>query len=129
MPNNRFFAYSAFAFFAVVSVGHAQQSPPSSPAWLNAVPQKAQAPILEATKALLGPGNAIPQKEEALIGLGVASQIPCEYCVDALTKIARQAGANDEEIRQAVAIAGIVRFHSAVQYGSQLPKPVPENKK
>lgn len=129
MPNNRLIVFTAFAFFAVASGGHAQQSPPSPPAWLTAIPKNAQPSILDATKALLGPGNAIPPKEEALIGLGVAAQIPCEYCVDALTKIARKAGATDEELRQAVAIAGMVRFHSAVQYGSQLPKPVADNKK
>jgi AhpD family alkylhydroperoxidase len=130
MQNSKRVGLSAVVFIAMCGIAQAQQSSPpaaGAPPWLKLVPEKAQSGISDATNALLRSGNAISPKEEALIGLAVSSQIPCEYCVDAMRNSARQAGASAEEMRQAVAIAGIVRFISAVEYGNQMPKPVVGN--
>jgi alkylhydroperoxidase/carboxymuconolactone decarboxylase family protein YurZ len=53
----------------------------------------------------------------------VASQIPCQYCVYFHTAAAKANGASDEEIREAVAMSGIVRHWSTVLNGMQVDLP------
>jgi AhpD family alkylhydroperoxidase len=53
--------------------------------------------------------TSIPGKYRELVGLAVASQVPCSYCVVAHTEAARLNGATDDEIREAVAMAGLTR--------------------
>jgi AhpD family alkylhydroperoxidase len=48
----------------------------------------------------------------------VAAQIPCAYCVNALTKGAKAAGATDAEMKEAIATAALVRFNSTMLNGS-----------
>ena len=64
--------------------------------------------------------SALDAKTKALISLAVASQIPCQYCVWADTNTLKQMGATDEEIAEAVAMAGLTRFASAQFYGLQI---------
>ena len=54
------------------------------------------------------------------MGLAVAAQIPCAYCVYFHTAAARANGATDEEIKEAVAMAAIVRHWSTVMNGMQV---------
>jgi AhpD family alkylhydroperoxidase len=68
----------------------------------------------------LNESTALDAKTKALISLAVASQIPCQYCVWADTNTLRQMGATDEEIAEAVAMAGLTRFASAQFYGLQI---------
>ena len=98
----------------------ASTAPAGMPWYFQTIPDKAQAGFWEAFKAVLGPKTAIPPKYQSLIGLAVAAQIPCEYCVYATTTNAKKAGATEAEIRQAVAIAGMIRMISANEQGNQI---------
>ncbi len=62
--------------------------------------------------------GAIDPKTMQLIGLAVASQIPCEYCTYYHRKAAASLGATEQEIAEAAAMAGYVRNWSAVLYGT-----------
>jgi len=64
--------------------------------------------------------TALSPKVKSLISLAVAAQIPCSYCVYADTMTAKQAGATDEEIREAVAVAALTRHWSTVFHGMQV---------
>lgn len=64
--------------------------------------------------------TALDAKTKALISLAVASQIPCQYCVWADTQTLKALGATDEEIAEAVAMAGLTRFASTQFYGLQI---------
>ena len=64
--------------------------------------------------------TALSVKEKALISLAVAAQIPCTYCVWEDTKTARDAGASDEEIAEAVAVAAVTRHWSTFFNGMAL---------
>jgi len=64
--------------------------------------------------------TALDSKTKALISLAVAAQIPCTYCVWSDTKTARQYGATDQEIAEAVAIAGLTRNWSTIFNGLQV---------
>jgi AhpD family alkylhydroperoxidase len=67
----------------------------------------------------LNPKTALNGKTKELIGLAVAAQIPCQYCVYFHTAAAKLNGATDEEIREAVAMAAIARHWSTVLNGMQ----------
>jgi AhpD family alkylhydroperoxidase len=67
----------------------------------------------------LNPHTALSGKEKELIGLAVAAQIPCSYCIYAHTSAAKLNGATDAEIREAVAMAAITRHWSTVLNGMQ----------
>ena len=55
-----------------------------------------------------------------LIGLAVAAQVPCTYCVYAHTAAAKANGASEGEIREAIAMAAITRHWSTVLNGAQV---------
>jgi AhpD family alkylhydroperoxidase len=68
----------------------------------------------------LNPDTKLNGKTKELIGLAVASQVPCQYCVYFHTQAAKANGASDEEVREAVAMAAIVRHWSTVLNGMQV---------
>ncbi|MFG1349399.1 carboxymuconolactone decarboxylase family protein [Xanthobacter autotrophicus] len=68
----------------------------------------------------LNPQTQLSGKEKELIGLAVAAQVPCSYCVYFHTAAARLHGASEAEIREAVAMAAITRHWSTVLNGMQV---------
>lgn len=64
--------------------------------------------------------TALPPKVKSLISLAVAAQIPCTYCVWSDTQDAKRAGATDEEIQEAVAMAALTRHWSTMFNGMQV---------
>lgn len=67
----------------------------------------------------LNPQTAIPGKYKELMGLAVAAQIPCKYCVYFHTQAALMNGATQEEVKEAVALAACTRRWSTVLNGNQ----------
>jgi AhpD family alkylhydroperoxidase len=65
----------------------------------------------------LNPSTALDGKTKELLGLAVAAQIPCQYCVYFHTAAARLNGASEAEIQEAVAMASIARHWSTVLNG------------
>ena len=90
------------------------------PAEMKVYPESSRAAGWELMKSTdLSKSKALPGKLRELIGLAVAAQIPCQYCVYYHAKAAKAAGATDEEIREAVHQASLVRHWSTVLYGNQ----------
>ncbi len=91
------------------------------PSFLREFPAEAIAGAwAEYTGTELNPRSAIPGKYKELIGLAVAAQIPCRYCIYFHTQAARLYGATDKEIKEAVAMAGLTRQWSTVLNGLQI---------
>jgi AhpD family alkylhydroperoxidase len=91
------------------------------PGFVKQIPDTALAGFWQQTKDLeLSDKTALPPKTKALISLAVAAQIPCTYCVWADTNTARQLGATDAEIGEAVAMAGLTRNTSTLLNGFQI---------
>jgi AhpD family alkylhydroperoxidase len=67
----------------------------------------------------LNPASAIPGKHKELIGLAVAAQIPCRFCVYFHSKAAKMNGASEPEIQEALAMAGLTRHWSTFLNGTQ----------
>lgn len=70
--------------------------------------------------AATGPQNAIPPKYRELIGLAVAAQIPCNYCIYYHTEAAKAFGASEEEVQEALVSASNVRAFSMIIQGNQV---------
>jgi AhpD family alkylhydroperoxidase len=68
----------------------------------------------------LNPKTMLDGKTKELIGLAVAAQIPCQYCIYFHTAAAKANGATADEIRETVAMAAIVRHWSTVLNGMQV---------
>ena len=66
-----------------------------------------------------GEGVLDPKVRE-LIGLAVASQIPCQYCIYYHRKAAMAQGATEQELREASAMAASTRHWSTVLYGAEV---------
>lgn len=79
-------------------------------------PERVLQPAWSAYQAVYQDG-ALNGKTKQLIALGVSAQVPCDYCVLAHTQRAKAAGATDDEIKEAVAVAGTVRFWSTMLNG------------
>ena len=90
------------------------------PTFMNDMADAAVVGIWKQTKSLyFTDATALDSKTKALISLAVGAQIPCQYCVWMDTNSARMAGATDQEIAEAVAIAGHTRNMSTIFYGLQ----------
>ena len=90
------------------------------PVMFEKLPAHVRASAWEWFKAMSNPDAAIPPKYGELIGLAVASQIPCHYCVYAHTTMAKMLGATDEEIEEAVSKGAEVRYWSTILNGNQV---------
>jgi AhpD family alkylhydroperoxidase len=90
------------------------------PTELQLYPESARAAGWAMMKSTdLNENTALPSKVRELIGLAVAAQIPCQYCVYYHIKAAKAAGASQEEIREAVHQASLTRHWSTILYGNQ----------
>jgi AhpD family alkylhydroperoxidase len=89
------------------------------PTEFNHMPDFMRAVAWQWFKASNNPNGAIPRKYAELIGLAVAAQIPCNYCVYIHTKQAKMYGATDEEIKEAVAQGAFTRYMSTIENGNQ----------
>ena len=63
--------------------------------------------------------GAIPLKYAQLAALSASVAMKCEYCIPAHTSFAIAAGATEEEIKTAVAIAADVALNSSMLFGTQ----------
>ena len=92
----------------------------SVPVMFTKLPMHVRAKAWEWFKSIGNPDAAIPSKYGELIGLAVASQIPCEYCVYAHTSMAEMLGATEQEIQEAVVKGAEVRHWSTILNGNQV---------
>jgi len=92
------------------------------PTFLATFPPAATAGAWKEMKALeMSPDAPLPGRTRDLIGVAVAAQIPCRYCVYFHGEAGRQLdGLSDAEIDEAVAVAAIVRHWSTVLNGMQV---------
>lgn len=90
----------------------------SYPSMIKALPEHLRAPAWDTLKARSNPNAAIPAKYAELIALGVAAQIPCNYCVYFHREKAKMLGASEAELQEAVASAAHTRHWSTVLNGA-----------
>jgi AhpD family alkylhydroperoxidase len=93
------------------------------PEFFKGAPQTLLPAFWNSLKSLqMNPATRLDGKTKELIGLAVAAQIPCEYCIYFHTQAAKLNGATDEEVKEAVAMAGVTRMASTILNGTQQDK-------
>ena len=93
----------------------------SVPTFLKVFPAEGIAGAWGEMKSLeLNPKTALSAKEKELIGLAVAAQIPCHYCIYFHTESAKANGASDEEVKEAIAMSALTRHWSTFLNGAQI---------
>ena len=98
-----------------------EQALGSVPSFFKQLPESAIAGAWAEMKTFqLNPKTQLNGKTKELIGLAVAAQIPCQYCIYFHTAAAKANGATDEEIKEAVVMAAVVRHWSTVLNGMQV---------
>lgn len=91
------------------------------PTFMKDFPQEGITGAWEDYKGLeLNAHTAIPGKYKELIGIAVAAQIPCKYCVHMHTQAAMLNGASKQEVKEAIAMAACTRRWSTFLYGTQM---------
>lgn len=91
------------------------------PGFMKAYPKSAIAGMWEVTKNFeISDKTALDPKTKALISVAVAAQIPCRYCIWLDTETAKQQGASEAEIAEAVTMAAMTRHWSTVINGMQI---------
>jgi len=87
-----------------------EQTLGSVPSFFKAFPESGITGAWAEFKSVqLNPKTKLDSKTKELIGLAVAAQVPCQYCIYFHTAVAKANGATEQEIGEAVAMAAIVR--------------------
>lgn len=90
------------------------------PAFMRQIPEALLPGWWDQVKSLeMNPKTALDARTKELVGLAVASQIPCDYCVYFHTRVARANGATDQQIQEAIGMAAMTRFGSTLMHGNQ----------
>lgn len=91
-----------------------------APQFLARFPEQGRAGAWRNMKEFqMNPGTALSGKAKELVGLAVAAQVPCKYCVVAHTEFAKLNGASDAEINEAIGMAALTRHMSTLLNGVQ----------
>jgi AhpD family alkylhydroperoxidase len=93
----------------------------SAPEFLQRFPGVARAGAWRQMRDVqMNPATALSGKNKELIGLAVASQVPCRFCIVAHTEFAKLNGATEAEINEAIAMAAFTRDMSTLLNGMQV---------
>lgn len=69
--------------------------------------------------AVMGEG-ALSRREKALIALAVAHAVQCPYCIEAYSKNSLEAGADLDQMTEAVHVATAIRAGATLVHGMQM---------
>ena len=64
--------------------------------------------------------GALSVRDKALIALGVAHAVQCPYCIDAYSQECLKAGADLEQMTEAVHVAAAIRGGASLVHGVQM---------
>ena len=64
--------------------------------------------------------GALTRREKSLIALAVAHAVQCPYCIDAYTTGSLEAGADMEEMTEAIHVASAIRGGASLVHGVQM---------
>lgn len=90
------------------------------PSWITALSEPAAEHSWELVRDLQFDETVLPNREKALVALGAASAMGCPYCVHFHRGEAKLEGVSDEEIAEAVNVAGVIRYFSTILHGVEV---------
>ncbi len=69
---------------------------------------------------VVGADGALTKREKALIALAISHSEKCPYCIDAYTTGCLEAGANPEQMMEAVHVAAVMKAGITLVHGVQM---------
>ncbi len=66
--------------------------------------------------------GSLTAREKSLIALAVAHAVQCPYCIDAYTQDTLQKGCTEEQMMEAIHVAGAIRGGASLVHGVQMMK-------
>ena len=66
--------------------------------------------------------GALTAREKSLIALAVSHAVQCPYCIDAYTSDTIKKGCSEEEMMEAVHVAGAIQSGATLVHGVQMMK-------
>lgn len=69
-----------------------------------------------------GTEGALTVREKSLIALAVAHAMQCPYCIDAYTTTCLKAGADEEQMMEAVHVAAVMKAGITLVFSTQMMK-------
>jgi AhpD family alkylhydroperoxidase len=91
------------------------------PEYLRKLPMEAlPGAWMELKNLQFNPNSPVALREKQLIGLAVASQIPCKYTVYMHKQVAKLHGATEREVEETLAVSAVSRHWNAVINGAEL---------
>ena len=70
--------------------------------------------------------GALTAREKSLIALAVSHAVQCPYCIEAYSEDALNKGADEEQMMEAVHVAGAIKGGAALVHGVQMMNKVKE---
>lgn len=70
--------------------------------------------------------GALTAREKSLIALAVAHAVQCPYCIDAYSSDAYEKGWNENQMMEAVHVAGAIRGGATLVHGVQMMNKLKE---
>lgn len=64
--------------------------------------------------------GALTAREKSLIALAVSHAVQCPYCIDSYTVAAMEKGCDEEQMMEAVHVAGAIRGGASLVHGVQM---------
>lgn len=89
------------------------------PSWIEALPEEAADHGWMIVRDLLLGETDLTAREKALVCLGAAASIQCPYCVNFHREEAKLEDVTEDELSEAVAVAGNVRLFSTILHGAE----------
>jgi alkylhydroperoxidase/carboxymuconolactone decarboxylase family protein len=68
--------------------------------------------------------GALTSREKSLIALAVSHAVQCPYCIDAYSEDSLEKGATEEQMMEAVHVAGAIRGGASLVHGVQMMNKV-----
>ena len=90
------------------------------PSWIEALPEASADHSWMIVRDLQLGESELEQREKALVALGAASAIQCPYCIHFHREEAKLEDVTDDELSEAIAVAGEVRNFSTVLHGAEV---------
>lgn len=90
------------------------------PSWLGALSEPAADHSWGVVRDLELSETKLPNREKALVAVGAASAMGCQYCVHFHKEEAKLEGVTDEELTEAVNVAANTRYFSTILHGTEV---------
>lgn len=90
------------------------------PSWMERIAEPASDHSWGIFRDLEMGETELPEREKALVGIGVSAAIGCPYCTHFHKEDARLLGVTEAEIEEAVNLASATQYFSTVLHGNEV---------